>query len=185
MKYILFALALLTTAPSVYAQKAGTTETAPALPIDPNTHLMTYTAVVEVPGATKDELYARALEWMAKTYQSANDVVQLKDKAAGEIIAKGGIPFFFKHQPCGYVVHTQTLFVKDGRYKFVMTDFKHVNVLPVRDWSMGPLEQPTTPKGFLKRAWAEVQSTTDEKAKAMIASLEQAMQAKGKAASDF
>jgi hypothetical protein len=162
---------------------------APVMPIDPATKLITYEAVVEIPGATKDQLYDRALEWMAKTYQSANDVVQIKDKEQGKLLAKGGIPYVYHNILSGYVVHTQTIYVKDGRYKYVMTGFKHQYVytgtpLP-RDGSMGALEQTTPPSGFRKKAWYDMLQGTNDKVKAMIADLEQAMQAKGKDPSKF
>ena len=52
------------------------------------------TYVKEFPGITKDELYNKALSWVAINYNSANDVVQLKDKAEGRIICKGTGSFF-------------------------------------------------------------------------------------------
>ncbi|MBH8567888.1 DUF4468 domain-containing protein [Microvirga sp. STS02] len=159
------------------------------LPLDEQTHRVTYEGVVEVPGATQNQLYDRALEWMAKTYQSANDVVQIKDKEQGKLLAKGGILFFSHGTPMGFVVHTQTIYVKDGRYKYLMTGFKHQNILtngPVaRDGSMGALEQSTPPEGFRDKLWFEMLAGTNAKVKAMIADLEQAMQAKGKDPSKF
>ncbi|GAB3727570.1 hypothetical protein GCM10027594_09580 [Hymenobacter agri] len=164
-------------------------EVAPVLPLDPATKLVTYEAVVEVPGASKDQLYDRALEWMAKTYQSANDVVQIKDKEQGKLLAKGGILYVYNKQPAGYVIHTQTIYVKDGRYKYVMTGFKHQYIsvlLPGgRDGSMGPLEQTEPPKGFKKKAWYDMLAGTDAKVKAMIADLQQAMLAQGRDPSKF
>ena len=159
------------------------------LPLDAETRQVTYQGVVEVPGATKDQLYDRALEWMAKTYQSANDVVQIKDKDQGKLLAKGGILFFYDKVPTGFVVHTQTIYVKDGRYKYVMTGFRHQNLTPagptVRDGSMGPLEQGTPPDGFREKTWYSMLQGTNEKVKAMIADLEKAMQAKGNDPSKF
>lgn len=159
------------------------------LPLDPETQQVTYQAVVEVPGTTKEQLYDRALEWMAKTYQSANDVVQIKDKEQGKLLAKGGILYFYNKVPMGYVVHTQTIYLKDGRYKYVMTGFKHLNLTPsgptVRDGSMGPLERGTPPEGFRDKLWYDMLQGTNEKVKAMITELEKAMQAKGNDPSKF
>jgi len=157
------------------------------LPLDPGTKLVTYEGVVEVPGASKDQLYDRALEWMAKTYQSANDVVQIKDKEQGKLLAKGGILLFNDKVPAGYVVHTQTIYVKDGRYKYLLTGFKHQYLSNAvgRDASMGPLEQTEPPKGFRKKAWTDMLASTNEKVKVMIAELQQAMQAQGRDPSKF
>lgn len=161
---------------------------APRLPIDSETKLVTYEGVVEVPGATKDQLYDRALDWMAKTYQSANDVVQIKDKDQGKLLAKGGILFIYRNVPTGFVVHTQTIYVRDGRYKYVMTGFHHQNLtggVAGRDGSMGALEQTAPPKGFRPALWYDMLRGTDAKVKTMISDLEQAMQARGKDPSKF
>ena len=58
----------------------------PNLPIDSTTHLITYSEVVKVDG-NKDELYSRAREWFAKTYNSAKNVIQMddKDKIVGKV----------------------------------------------------------------------------------------------------
>ncbi|RZK33076.1 MAG: DUF4468 domain-containing protein, partial [Hymenobacter sp.] len=58
------------------------------LPFDPATHQITYQGVVEVAGATKEQLYTRAYEWLAKAYRSANDVIQMQDKEAGRLVGK-------------------------------------------------------------------------------------------------
>lgn len=45
--------------------------------------------VQEFPGLKKDFIYNKALSFVAKSYNSANDVIQLKDPATGQIICKG------------------------------------------------------------------------------------------------
>lgn len=55
-KRLLLALVLLSPVPA-HAQKAYDGETAPILPTDPDTHLVAYTGVVEVAGATQAQLY--------------------------------------------------------------------------------------------------------------------------------
>lgn len=44
--------------------------------------------IKEFPGLTKDELYKNALNWVARSYNSANDVVQLRDPESGQIICR-------------------------------------------------------------------------------------------------
>ena len=39
-------------------------------------------------GKTKDEIFSKTMLWVAEKYNSANDVVQLSDKDAGNIIVK-------------------------------------------------------------------------------------------------
>lgn len=79
-----------------------------------------YSEVVEVPGVSKDELYNRAYTWFVKTYKSAKDVIQMADKESGKIIGKG----WFTH-PFSKIKteHSVTIMVKDGRYKYIITDF--------------------------------------------------------------
>ncbi|GAA4354074.1 hypothetical protein GCM10023185_15380 [Hymenobacter saemangeumensis] len=161
----------------------------PILPLDAASKLVTYEGIIEVPGATQDQLYDRALDWMAKTYQSANDVVQIKDKEQGKLLAKGGILLFNNSTPAGFVVHTQTIYVKPGRYKYIMTGFKHQNIVlsgtTPRDASMGPLEQMAPPSGFSRKAWYGMLSSTNEKVKSMIKDLQKAMQPQGKDPGEF
>lgn len=48
-------------------------------------------------GMTKDELYKKSLSWVARNYNSANDVIQLKDQENGQIICKGlALPLFYR-----------------------------------------------------------------------------------------
>ena len=42
-----------------------------------------------IPGVTQDELFSRSLSWAARTYNSANDVIQLKDQINGQIVCRG------------------------------------------------------------------------------------------------
>jgi hypothetical protein len=80
-----------------------------------------YTGVVRVDSANKTELYDRAKRWLVHEYKSAKEVVQLDDKENGDIIGKG----FYLTTWCGErfdVYHTITIAVKDGRYKYTITD---------------------------------------------------------------
>lgn len=45
--------------------------------------------IKDFPGMTKDQLYDLALNWVTRSYNSANDVIQLKDKENGQIICRG------------------------------------------------------------------------------------------------
>lgn len=94
-----------------------------------------YTEVVQVEGKTAQQLYTSAREWFAKTFVSANDVIQMEDPTSGKIIGKGS-----NHIAEGYVVgkgiatifttmdwypnYTLKIEVKDGRYKYELTDIK-------------------------------------------------------------
>lgn len=67
---------------------------------------------------TKKEIYARSLEWMARTFVDSKAVIELKDPDAGKIIGKGrGSAVTNALQvpaPFGY---TMMIDIKDNRYR--------------------------------------------------------------------
>jgi hypothetical protein len=156
------------------------------LPIDPQTHRITYEGVVEVPGVSKSDLFTRANAWVVHAYRSANDVVQMQDKEAGQLIVKG----LTRVSIGGVVRHTLTIYVKDGRYKYVLTDLTHDASGVQNGVSGGPLERsPESFSGFGnmgKKNWAEIQRRAGQDAHLLTADLQAAMALKGtKDPSDF
>lgn len=94
------------------------------IPIDPETGNYKYEEVVEIDGFSQGYLYLKALEWIALNYNSANDVIQLKDKESGKIIAKGIFKIkYFSRNPS--INHTIMIYTKDGRYKYVVTSLSY------------------------------------------------------------
>ena len=92
------------------------------LPVDPSTHLITYTGIVQVSG-TQSELYSRAREWFAKTYNSAQSVIQMDDK--DKIVGKPLMIAYYKNYHFGHIYYTVSIYLKDGKYKYEITDFYH------------------------------------------------------------
>lgn len=125
MKTLILIIATFLFTTIVFGQK----ET-PKLPIDSNTSKITYSEVVTVDSLTsKQELYSRAREWFAKTYNSSKDVVQMEDKESGKIIGKAITQVYYKmlgmdHEH-GHINYTITIAVKDGKYKYEITDLHH------------------------------------------------------------
>ena len=70
--------------------------------------------VIEVPGFSQKQIYTRTLEWMTKTYVSANEVIQLKDPDHGKLIGRGityftnGAEPFAATIPCEYIITVET-----------------------------------------------------------------------------
>lgn len=94
-------------------------------PIDSMSHKVSYQGIEYVSSVSKDELYIRAREWFARIFVSAQDVIQMDDKAAGKIIGKG----VYKNLKTGiFVDNTTTIYytvsitVKDGRYRYEISD---------------------------------------------------------------
>ena len=94
-----------------------------SLHVDSETKLWTVQEVVPVEGVSAKDLFSRGRAWVATTYLSANDVVQLTDADAGRLIAKGqtSIPWTMIRL---LVWHTVTLEVKEGRYRVTVSDFQ-------------------------------------------------------------
>ncbi len=118
---------------SSYAQKKKKSEPekepAPVTMLPEENGSVSYTEVIKVDSATKDQLYLAARKWFADNYKSANDVIQMDDKEAGEIIGKG---LFYENLSFGVLVgaekvavyHTVKISVKDGRYKYTITGLR-------------------------------------------------------------
>jgi hypothetical protein len=125
---LLSALTLLSVS-TVFGQKDT-----PILPIDSLTGKITYSEVVYVDSlANKQELFSRVREWFAKAYQSSTNVIQMEDKERGKIIGKALMQVYHKalgsNYPSGYINYTISIYVKDGRYKYEVTDFHHTGQL--------------------------------------------------------
>lgn len=92
---------------------------------------LVFAAVVKVDSVSQDELYQRGLVWFTKTFSNANDVIQLKEENTATIVAKAEIPYTQSFisgstQTKGKVSFTYSLYFKEGRYKYEISDFYHV-----------------------------------------------------------
>jgi Cu/Ag efflux protein CusF len=96
------------------------------LPIDSETGQVGYTKIINTDSVSKEELFSRAMEWIATNYKSANKVIELKDEKAGKIIVKGNFskPINMGAQTLDvYVNHTINLSFKDGRCRIQINNF--------------------------------------------------------------
>ena len=116
MKYLLIVLLLY---PSfVSAQNI-------VLPLDSISGKITYKEVVK-DSLTKDELYIRTKEWFARSFTSAQDVLQMDDRQAGKLIGKGTARGFNNSALLsnGFTLYyTVSIILKDGKYKYEISDF--------------------------------------------------------------
>lgn len=125
MKQFYLLVFVITFCNSCWGQKE-----APLLPIDSITGKITFMEVVYVDSSfKKNELFNTAMNWFARTYISSKEVIQLQDKEQGVIIGKGIIPVYYQYMGIntqdGYMNYTISVYVKDGRYKYEITDFFH------------------------------------------------------------
>lgn len=180
--------------PSAAAAAAASQRVAEArsydFPVDSATGRIVYTDVVSVPGVSQADLYARAFEWMAKVYNSSKSVIELNDREAGKIIGKGAIPVRLKGSKvtnsAGVVGYTVSVFCKEGRYKYVLTDFHHEQVVSpsmatvrLRDTKLEIAE----PEGLSATTWHYILEQASAEARQLVTELKTAMGRK--ADSDF
>ncbi|NVO18995.1 MAG: DUF4468 domain-containing protein [Bacteroidetes bacterium] len=114
-------------------------ETAPQMPVDEETKLITYKEVVKIEG-TKPELFNRAIEWIGKNYKNAADVTKVRDPESGliELIHRIELTYDEKgvNKSGGIVDYTLRIELKDGRYRYTFTNFnlKQASRVPIEKW---------------------------------------------------
>lgn len=101
-----------------------------SLPFDSITNKITYSQIVLLDSSAKQtELFVKAREWFSKTYKSSQDVIQMDDKESGIIIGKALLNVYYKTLGItfnsGYINYTIKFSVKDGKYKYEISDFYH------------------------------------------------------------
>jgi hypothetical protein len=148
------------------------------LPVDSTTKKVTYSEVISVNGATKDVLYSRA-----KNLNMIRENVKADNKAEGTYSYKGQIKVNYpapqvgmKHN--GTVNYLVTMFLKDGKYKYTISDFTHSS----DKGNGGKLEGklPECNKYVLTTAgWAEIKRQTDTHMKTLINNIKLNMDPKG------
>jgi len=208
MKYTLLAFALLTLPATVAAQdspaaapsgKQAKKKPGNKLPIDPDSHLVTYSGVIEVPGATQEQLYTRAANWVASTatyrVASSKQLQEATDKSqltvTGEMQARTMLS-----QVVGAVTHSLTIYCKDGRYKYVLTNLREetnatqtTGLISNGVGSGGAFENESQECGFLHMsplAWSAIKRHADEDVQNLLARLTTAMSSStSKSPSDF
>lgn len=130
------------------------------LPVDSNTHKVTYHETVKVDGVNKNKLYARARNWFALTFQTSRDVIQTEDQSAGEIIGTGSddgvtnlhmVPIYY------WLNYMVFITVEDGLYKYAIANF----VIEKKPSQYSPTVVPTTAEVF----YNTIESKTDYLAK--------------------
>lgn len=143
------------------------------LPVDPDTKLITYKEVVTVTG-TPTELFNRAIEWVNKQYKNPTDATKVRNPATGliEIIHRIELTRDDKgvSRPAGIVDYAMKLEIKDGRYRYTITNFnfKDVSRQPIEKW-MDKKDKAYTPD------WDNYLTQVDVATKKLIETLKQGM----------
>ena len=131
----------------------------------------------------KDQLYNLAMRWVVKTFNSANDVVQLSDKDSGNIIVKGNLTTSdlypdqdeylldpdFKDSTKYLDIRipiTLDIKTKDGRYKYKITAYQRTEsgyVTYGRGLLSGALDISSSTKTFTNLDFNEYTQTVRSK----------------------
>ncbi|OJW84160.1 MAG: hypothetical protein BGO69_11860 [Bacteroidetes bacterium 46-16] len=93
------------------------------LPLDPATHKVSYADIGEAAGATKKALFEKAKKWILTKNTATNPYsVTFENEADGSVAGKGS--FMLPGDRRKYIVQFAiNLAVKDGKYKYSLTDF--------------------------------------------------------------
>jgi hypothetical protein len=158
----------------------GFSQQKPNIPIDTETNLITWQAVINENG-TKNELYNRGMEWVNSQYKNPQSVTKVRDPENGKIVISHGIRLYDTDEEGNQIVSpTQVNYIlrlefKENRYRYSFTDFtmKATSKYNLERW-LDPKDATYTPK------WnyylLQVESSIDE----IIKSLKEGMKEKVK-----
>ncbi len=137
---------------------------------------------------TKDDLYNAALLWVANTFNSAKNVIDLQDKETGTIICKALIEVPGQKNGFGvplgndYVDYKLTIRVKGGKYKISVSDFSERGGSYNYSQSFGSLDQDEV-RGLMgagmRKYWGRVKENAQIRSEALISDFRIAMKTKG------
>lgn len=88
--------------------------------------------LIDTVAGSKNDLYVKAYEWMAKTFVSAKSVIQMQDKEAGKII--GRAVFSSAKGTTNYIL---AIDVKDGKYMASIEQFSHEGLTYISQYGSG------------------------------------------------
>ena len=99
--------------------------------IDKTTGKITFTFIDSIKGINKGLLYGKSLEWIAKNFKDATEVIKLQDKENGKIIAKGYLELNYVYQRIYGINYyrnyrqnfTLDLTLRDEKYRLILSDF--------------------------------------------------------------
>ncbi len=152
------------------AQQNDSTST---IPVDSKTGRITYQEVIKEEG-TKEELFNRCIYWVNTFFENPVSVTKIRDFETGRI--EGRHQFRLTYEEDGYnkdggmVLYTVRIELKDGRYRYTITDFdlRKATRFPLETW----LDK--THPAYNER-WDEYLSQVDQFSKNLAANLKQKM----------
>lgn len=147
--------------------------------LDSTTNKYTISEIVKVDSSlTKDKLYSNAREWLSIIAVDSKSIIQMDDRELGKIIFKSDMSvtseFLFTDWDAGYVEYTFSLYFKDGRYKYVVTDFYHTG--NEKFSSAGPFEnEGPDGSGVTHSNWIDMRNSVYTRLESLILDLKKSM----------
>jgi hypothetical protein len=169
MYRFLFLFLALILCPSLYAQDNA------IVPVDPDTHLITFREVVMQEG-DKDLLYDRGAEWFRTYYKNPTSVTKVQDKVNGKIEGTGRFQIVRilndkTRVDAGMILYDIKVEFKDGKYRYTLTNFN------LRAASKDPIERWMNKKDpAYNPQWDEYLTQVDTTMKSLIVNLKKGMQ---------
>lgn len=103
-------------------------------PLDANKKL-SYSIIQDVPKASKEQLYSRALSWINEAFKDQPGVIKLQDKDNGKIVIEGSTEDSYSVKTLGVLVPKKyyqnvkmEFSIKEGRYRLIMSPFQIENI---------------------------------------------------------
>lgn len=143
-----------------------------------------------MPGASQEQLYTRAAAWVAGTsayyVASSKQLQEATDKS--QFTVKGETPARAAMGVVnGTVSHNLTIYFKDGRYKYVLTNLRE-ETTKVGIGSGGAFENEKPAcgaMGMFTNVWNTIKRHTDEDVQDLLSRLKASTTTPTKAARDF
>lgn len=142
--------------------------------------------IVNVDSISKNLLYFTAQSWFAEYFKNSKSVIEISDKEQGKIFGKGSFKISNSH---GFVKFNITILVKDGKYKYILSDFTSVDVPYVSAmghtpgntyYDLGSLTQVLPKMNYMfsshnKKCWKEIKTETNNDIIDLISNLKNYM----------
>jgi len=125
---------------------------------------------------TKNELYSTFMDWIAKNYVSAQNVIQYQDKEEGKIVAKGLFKVYlnglYGPEEAGYIYHTISLYVKNGKYKYTIDNIYYEG--NTKYGGSADINNSKPAGGMMKQQWVKIREQANSELEKTILSFKDA-----------
>lgn len=144
---------------------------------------VTYDEVIVMPDISQADLFDRAENWLLHVYKSPGKHVQSKDEEDGWIVATGTMNFVQTkgdgpNTTRGNIHYSIKLYAKDGKYRYVFTDFihsAHYDFGLITDAKECGCKFPFSFRDWRRRVWNDMKAQMEAHVKTLSASLVETM----------